>query len=248
MKRRDVRRQLIEEEMIRVPVQKAVVVEQKERKDKEPEVPKERKKPGRKKGWKKALENSSAVDHEKMSAMCGRGKGSIPMSIPEMLMPEFCRRISAEGTRARLDVINGFARDYPETSIRQATMKFIEITTRDKPTCIAPPGKATGRAILFYLRPRFYHMLDESDRPDNWKEVAREDEIKWQEEREAKAKAKARNEQTIRGMKEDKSVASDDEAEDFSVSEVNTSVLSTMETTMDTDEEDERPVKKQKSN
>ncbi len=219
---------LIEEEMIRIPVTVPVVVKHKEQvivKDRKFDPPKERRKPGRKKGWKRALENSTAVDLSTLTSMCGRGKGSIPMSIPESLMPEFCRRISAAGTRARLDVINGFSKDYPETSMRQAQIKFTEVTTRDRPSCIPPPGKTTGRSILFYLRPRYYHMLDENERPENWEEFAKEDELKWQEEQDAKELSAAKND-------EDRSTVSDGEYEEHS-----TSVHSTMDTTFYSDDD-----------
>jgi len=235
IKRREVRSALIEEEMIRVPVTAPIVVEHREHvkeKERKFEPPKERKKPGRKKGWKIALENSTAVDLSTLTSMCGRGKGSIPMSIPESLMPEFCRRISAAGTRARLDVINGFAKDYPETSMRQAQIKFTEVTTRDRPPCIPPPGKTTGRSILFYLRPRYYHMLEECERPENWEELAREDELKWQEEQDAKERAAAKNGKTVKDLMEDRSTASDVDNEDHS-----TSLHSTMDTTVYSDDE-----------
>ena len=250
VKRWEVRRELIEEEMIRIPTQKPIKVhkiegiETKKVTVERDTSSKERKKPGRKKGWKRALEASTALDLNSISTTSGKsGKGSIPMSIPQTLMPEFCRRISAQGTKARMDVINGFAKDYPETSIRQATFKFMEVTTRERPSCVAPPEKSRmlGRSVMFYLRPRFYHMLPENERPDGWEEEAKADELLWQEEREAKAKSKARDEQKMRELMADKTGRLDDESEDLSVSEIN---ASTVDTGSSTDDDDERPIKK----
>ncbi|KAL3815904.1 hypothetical protein ACHAXA_005752 [Cyclostephanos tholiformis] len=148
-KRREVRRDLIEEEMIRVPAQKEAVSDTKAMKPTintcKPVA--ERKKPGRKKGWNKALENSPSYIKPK-----GASKGSTPMAMPEHLLPVFARLISAYGTSQRMDVINGFVKDHPETSARQATIKFTELTTKDRPSCISLPDKKNGkgRQVTFY--------------------------------------------------------------------------------------------------
>eukprot|EP00984_Skeletonema_dohrnii_P027556 scaffold17113_cov84-Skeletonema_dohrnii-CCMP3373.AAC.1 len=99
-----------------------------------------------------------------------------------------------------------------------------------------------GRKVKFYLRPKFYHMLDEDGRPEGWEEAAKQDELLWQDELEAKAKAKAKNEQKLRALMEDKSNASDDDMTNASasVSEMNTSIMS------ESYEGDEPPGKKQK--
>lgn len=203
---------------------------------------KDRKKPGRKKGWNLAMEASPGYKKPK-----GASKGSVPMSLPERLLPEFCRRISAGGTVLRVDVINGFCADHPATSARQATMKFAELTTKDKPSCVAEPPKKTGkgRAVRFYVRPRFYHMLPEEDRPEGWEEEAQADELLWQEEREAEAKAKAKSDQKIRAMMDNKSGESDGEGTHNSTSEMNSTLTSF--TGNDSDEESDRPMKKMKT-
>mmetsp|Transcript_17420 Transcript_17420/g.37613 ORF Transcript_17420/g.37613 Transcript_17420/m.37613 type:complete len:1527 (-) Transcript_17420:110-4690(-) len=240
LKRRDVRRELIEEEMIRVPVHQPTDAATKAAKPSSSTYKpvKERKKPGRKKGWNKAIEASPGYKKPK-----GASKGSIPMSLPERLLPEFCSRITANGTNQRMEVINGFTKDHPETSARQATIKFADLTTKDRPSCVPPPGKKVGkgRSVTFYVRPRFYHMLPEEERPTGWEEAAQADELLWQEECDAKAKAKAESDQKIRAMMTDKSGESDGEGTHNSVSEV-TSVLTSF-TGNDSDEESERPSK-----
>jgi len=245
VKRRDVRRDLIEEEMIRVPIQQPFDHEAKQAKPSSNSYKpvKERKKPGRKKGWNKAIESSPGYKKTK-----GASKGSIPMSLPEELFPEFCRRISANGTNQRMDVINGFTKDHPQTSARQATIKFTELTTKDKPSCIPPPPKKVGkgRSITFYVRPRYYHMLSEDERPTGWEEEAEADELLWQEEQEVKAKVKAASDQKMRAMIADKAGESDGERTHNSMSEMNSSVVTSF-TGIESDDDSERPAKKPKN-
>ncbi len=247
--RRNVRREMIEEEMIRVPIQNAEEIkEQDSKKGNNNDPNKERKKPGRKMGWNKATAETSPNEKKGPGKAPGRGpgKGSVPMTIPDELLPEYCRRITAEGTDARMDVINGFAQDHPQVSIRQSTIKFVDLTTKDRPSCLGDmkredrKGMGKGRKVKFYLRPKFYHMLDEDARPEGWEEAARQDELLWQEELEARAKAKAKNEQKLRALMEDKSNGSDDDMTNASVSEMNTSILT------ESYEGDEPPGKKQK--
>merc|ERR1711971_683472 len=135
--------------------------------------------------------------------------------------------------------------DYPETSARQATIKFKELTTKDRPSCVPPPTKKSGkgRSITFYVRPRYYHMLPEDERPTGWEEAAEADELLWEEEQEAKAKAKAESDEKMRAMVADKAGESDDGTHN-SVS-MQSSVLTSF-TGNDSDEESERPVKKPK--
>jgi hypothetical protein len=242
--RRSVRRELIEEEMIRVPIQNAEEIkEQDNKKGNSNDPTKERKKPGRKKGWSKAMADSSPNGRKNPGKAPGRGpgKGSVPMTIPDSLLPEYCRRITAEGTDKRVDVINGFAQDHPQVSIRQSTIKFVDLTTKDRPSCLGEikkedrKGMGKGRKVKFYLRPKFYHLLSDNERPEGWEEAARQDELLFQEEEKAKAMAKKENEEKLRALMDDKS---EDETQDS----VNTSILST-----DTYAEDEPPGKKQKT-
>lgn len=242
IKKRTVRRELIEEEMIRVPIPKPVEVEIKPAKPSSSNTykpVKERKKPGRKKGWNLAIESSP--DYKKPK---GASKGSIPMALPERLLPEFAHRITANGTNKRMDVIDGFIRDHPETSARQATIKFSELTTKDKPFCVPPPPKKTGkgRSITFYLRPKFYHMLQDEEKPEGWEQAAEADLLLYEEEKEASANAKAKSDQKMRAMMADKSGESDGEGTHNSMS---ASVLTSL-TGNDSDEESERPVKQLK--
>ena len=98
--------------------------------------------------------------------------GNKRMSVPDELLPELCEKIGANGTRERMKTINDFVMAYPKTSIRQVTMKFSEITTKELPKCIPQPEKAKGRAIHFFLRPRFYKLLSKESRPENWEKFA----------------------------------------------------------------------------
>ncbi len=208
-KRREVRRDLIEEEMIRVPAQKQIVPDTNAPKPSTNNCKSvgERKKPGRKKGWNKIIESSPSYIKPK-----GASKGSTPMAMPDHLLPVFARLISANGTSQRMDVINGFIKDHPETSARQATIKFTELTTKDKPSCITMPDKKTGkgRQVTFYVRPRYYHMLPDEERPTGWEEAAKADEVLYVAEREAKAKARAERDQKMRSLMTDKGAESDD--------------------------------------
>merc|ERR1712216_306952 len=92
-------------------------------------------------------------------------QGNKRMSIPDEAFPEFCRRIGPYGTGERMKLINQFAEDYPETSIRQVTLKLGEITCKEPPACVDMTGRKV-RAFMFYLRPRYYKYLLPEDRPD----------------------------------------------------------------------------------
>ena len=63
----------------------------------------------------------------------GNPLGNKRMSVPDELLPDFCRRIGAHVTRKRMPTINAFVKDHPEVSIRQVTFKFADITTKDLP-------------------------------------------------------------------------------------------------------------------
>lgn len=249
-KRRAVRRDLIEEEMIRVPTQKPTMEEMKKMKPSSRTVYKhkpvgERKKPGRKKGWSSAMDKSP--DYKKPK---GASKGSVVMSLPDRLLPEFCSLITANGTNQRNEVINSFTRNHPATSARQGMVKFTEVTTKHRPACISAPEntKGKGRALTFYLRPRFYHMLPEADRPIGWEEAAAADEVLWQQEVENNAKAKDEKEKKIKTMKGDKANGTE-ESDGDSISQNSKSGLNSSVTSLTGDESDneERPVKKQKT-
>lgn len=114
-------------------------------------------------------------------------QGNKRMTIPDELFPEFCRRIGAQGTGERMNVINRFVEDHPTISVRQVTMKLSEITTRTKPSCVVEPSdreKKSGRAFMFYLRPCFYKHLPVAERPADWERYAAEDEIRFKDEKE----------------------------------------------------------------
>lgn len=126
--------------------------------------------------------------------------GNKRMAIPDDLLPEFCRRIGAHGTGERLNLINQFVDDYPTVSIRQVTIKMSEVTTKDRPHWIPEPEKKQGRAFMFYLRPRFYPLLPEEERPEGWEAAAAEDEQKWQEEKKKAASEKKLKEEKSNDM------------------------------------------------
>eukprot|EP00957_Ditylum_brightwellii_P104635 7973265-Ditylum_brightwellii.AAC.1 len=172
------------------------------------------------------------------------------MEVSDDILPELCRRIGARGTNKRMKVINEFVKDHPETSLRQVTMKFSNITTKTLPACVPPPEKHAGRAFCFFLRPRYYHLLPEDERPDEWKKYAKEDEVVWKEECKTKAKDKAKKEQKIKDMMEDASKLQASETESMDVSlDFSTATSSVANTTgfLDGEEtEDDEPVKKKK--
>ena len=118
------------------------------------------------------------------------------MSIPKELFPEFCQRIGATGTAQRMKLINKFVEDYPDISVRQVTLKFSDVTTKDCPAGIQPPEKKSGRAFQFYLRPKFYCVLRPEDmKPEGWEALMVEDEILFAKEQEQKKLEKSTNSQ-----------------------------------------------------
>ena len=165
--RRRVRHTMIQQEMLTLPTPEPLQFE--ESLIDVDHLPKERKKPGRRKGWSKAMAESGSKSK-------GHGKGSVAQVIPAALIPELCRKITANGTRLRDEIIKQFTSDHPEASIRQCLIKFQELTTKYKPDCVPQPEKASGRAWVFFLRPRFYHLLEESERPNGWEAAAAVDE------------------------------------------------------------------------
>jgi hypothetical protein len=106
-------------------------------------------------------------------------------SYSSQLIPELCRRISANGCFERAAVINRFIEDYPSVSQRQISFKFSELTTKEKPACVPlqkPLTKKVGRVFMAYLRPRFYKLLPESERPADWERHAADDDVLFQKE------------------------------------------------------------------
>ena len=130
--------------------------------------------------------------------------GNKRMSIPDELFPDFCRRIGADGTGERMKLINAFVDEHPAISVRQVTIKFSEVTTRTMPSWMPVPEKK-GRAFVFYLRPRYYHLLPENERPENWQKYAEEDEVLYKQEQLEKEKEKEQKDQKMKVMMEAKS-------------------------------------------
>lgn len=129
-------------------------------------------------------------------------QGNKRMSIPEELFPEFCRLIGAHGTGERMKLINDFVEENQSVSVRQVTMKFAEVSTKTRPECIPEPEKKSGRAFMFFLRPRFYHLLPEDERPDRWEFYKAEDEALWKKEEEERKRAKELKAQELKEKKE----------------------------------------------
>lgn len=135
---------------------------------------------------------SSAKKKKKSLPGIGKGHGnggsrlgSKRMAVPEELIPEICKRVGGCGTDKRNKLIEDFVRDYPDTSNRQVTFKFSELTTKDRPPCVPVPKRreGPGRAVYFFLRPRFYRHLLPEDRPKDWETFAKEDEKLFEAER-----------------------------------------------------------------
>lgn len=135
---------------------------------------------------KKAKLMNKTADGQLKSRITSQGNKR--MVVPEDLVPDLCRRISAHGTGERIKLIEKFAEDHPGVSMRQITFKFSELATRSRPSCIDKPpknAKKGGRSFMFYLRPAFYRHLAPEDRPENWEELAAEDEEKMVLEKQA---------------------------------------------------------------
>ena len=143
---------------------------------------KEKKKPG-----PKPKKVESKGDSEK------RKSGGFKMSVPEELLPEFAKLIGVDGTNMRNDIINDFTASHPNTSARQVTIKFAEMATKNRPETAkeAPKQGGRGRAVWYYLRPIFYYLLDESERPEGWEEAVRVDKALYEKELAEKERANA---------------------------------------------------------
>jgi len=135
----------------------------------------------------------------------GNPLGNKKMSVPDEILPDFCKLISAKGTRKRMECINTFVKAHPSVSIRQVTFKFADLTTRDRPGCIPKPEKpkGKGRAFIFYLRPRFYHLLPEDERPENWENYVADDEAKWKIEQQNQKDEQMEKDEAMKQMMND---------------------------------------------
>lgn len=143
----------------------------------------------------------------------GNPLGNKKMAVPDELLPFLCKKISANGTRKRMQTIQDFSKEHPAVSIRQVTFKFAEVTTKDRPLCVPktekPKGK--GRAFIFYLRPKFYPLLPEDERPEDWERYHKEDEIAFQEEARKKKEEKAKKAKSMKDMMDDATLSSQTE-------------------------------------
>lgn len=166
-------------------------------------------------------DKGSSVFKRKISPP-GNPLGNKKMAVPEELLPDLCKRITADGTRKRMQVIQEYSKAHPAVSIRQVTFKFADITTKDRPECVPksekPKGK--GRAFIFYLRPIFYHLLAKEERPEDWERYAKEDEVIYKEE---KRKAKEEKAKKDKNMKDMMDITISSQAEESSIATTGTS-------------------------
>jgi hypothetical protein len=172
-------------------------------------------------------------------------QGNKRMAIPDELFPEFCRRIGAHGTGQRMKLINTFVEESPDISVRQVTMKFSDITTRTLPSWMPPPEKKSGRSFVFYLRARFYHLLPENERPNDWERLAEEDEALWKQEQLDNKKETAHKEEKIKVLMDDSTTKSQTSEVD-SVSDIVVEAEVVDDGAEDGDEK--QPAKKRKAN
>jgi len=138
--------------------------------------------------------------------------GNKRMDVTDEMMPELCRRIGIQGTNKRMDLINQFALDYPDASVRQITLKFADIVTKVLPECVPPvTEKRKGKGTVFYLRPRMYRLLPAADRPDDWEAYTEEDEMLWNAEQESKITAQEATKKRKKEAIDNTSVAGEDD-------------------------------------
>lgn len=146
------------------------------------------KKPAAAKQAKKKSENGESNGATKPRRVTSLGNKR--MDVTDEMLPELCRRIGVQGTNKRMDLINQFALDYPDASVRQVTLKFADIVTKMLPECVPPvTEKRKGKGTVFYLRPRMYRLLPAQDRPDDWEAHNEEDEMLWVAEQESAQEA-----------------------------------------------------------
>merc|ERR1719354_620444 len=114
----------------------------KEKKEKMKYWPRKRESSDGKKTQKNGITNTL---FKKKISPPGNPLGNKRMAVPDELLPDFCRRIGAKGTRKRMPTINAFVKDHPEVSIRQVTFKFADITPRFLKLFILKPEKPKGK-------------------------------------------------------------------------------------------------------
>jgi len=92
------------------------------------------------------------------------------MVVSDEILPELCKRIGVNGTSSKHKLIKEFVNDFPNTSVRQATIKFSEIVTSIISQWVSPPeGKKPSYHV--YLKPSYYNLLPENERPNGWRKV-----------------------------------------------------------------------------
>jgi len=202
VKRQEVRNKLIAEYESKLKKIRSKMKRESCNSDKTGEKDKETNHSSRKRVRDDTVAKKDKVVSKKRLFSPGNPLGNKRMSVPDDLLPHFCLLIGASGTRKRMHTIETFAKENPSVSIRQATFKFAEITTRHLPECIPEPEKpkGKGRAFCFFLRPRLYHLLPKSDRPTEWEKYAREDNLKWEGECKKKEEEKAKKERHMKEM------------------------------------------------
>jgi len=138
-------------------------------------------------------------------------QGNKAMAIPEDLFPVFCQFVTADGVWKRENLVEAFVNSHPLISMRQVSIKLADITTRNRPACVGPPTGKTGRAVVFYLRPRYYKYLRPEQRPPDWERYAEADEVLYQRQV-AEGTLPDNSKKKIKYKKKEKKVTADNAA------------------------------------
>jgi len=93
-----------------------------------------------------------------------------PKAVSDEILPELCKRIGVNGTSSKQKLIKKFVDDFPNTSVRQATIKFSEIVTKTIPRWVSPPQQKRPLHHV-YLKPAYYSLILEDDRPIGWRKA-----------------------------------------------------------------------------
>ena len=157
-----------------------------------------------------SLQKASSTNGPKRVTSLGNKR----MSVTDEILPELCRRIGVQGTNKRMEIINQFALDYPDASVRQVTIKFGELTVKARPPCVHERPiekiKRKGKSAQFYLRPMMYRLLPAEEQPQcDWNIYAEEDEKVWQKEKELEAEKQRKIKKEQHQNKKRKNAAKD---------------------------------------
>ena len=101
---------------------------------------------------------------------------------------ELAIAIGPGGTNHRKEIISAFYANHTETSERQINELYGSMVVRQKPECIPPHEKpSNNKQMWHYLRPHFYSLIPEDQRPPNYEELAAADKLVYEAEEQKKA-------------------------------------------------------------